>query len=197
MLGFTATDDARELSDEELLARSQAQPWLFAVLVDRYEAAFLRKASQIIRDRRDAEEVVQDAFTKIYVHAAKYSPQAGAKFSSWAYRILLNTAFTRYQKAVKETERFAAIDPELEQQYGAWKEHAGFAERRDAIERVLDRLPGHFAFVLRLHYLERWSQDDIAAETGENTGTIKARIHRAKAAFRSEAKGKEADLLAD
>ncbi len=197
MLGFTATDDARELPDEELLVRARTQPWLFAILVDRYEAAFLRKAQRIIRDPRDAEEVVQDAFTKIYVHAEKYSPQAGAKFSSWAYRILMNTAFTRYQKVVKEQQRFAAIDPEFEQQYGEWQGHSAFAERCDAIERVLARLPGHFAFVLRLHYLERWSQEDIATETGENTGTIKARIHRAKAAFRQEAKGEESELLAD
>lgn len=197
MLGFTATEDARELPDEELLLRSQTQPWLFAVLVDRYEAAFLRKARRIIRDPRDAEEVVQDAFTKIYVHANKYTPQAGAKFSSWAYRILMNTAFTRYQKAVKEHQRFAALDPEFEQQFGEWKTHTAFAERRDAVERVLARLPGHFAYVLRLHYLERWSQEDIAQATGENVGTIKARVHRAKAAFRNEARGEESELLAD
>ena len=55
---------------------------------------------------------------------------------------------------------------------------------RDVVERILARLPGHFATVLRLHYMERWSQEDIAKSTGEAVGTIKARIHRAKAAFR-------------
>ena len=50
-------------------------------------------------------------------------------------------------------------------------------------------------YVLRLHYLERWSHQDIADQTGETVGTIKARIHRAKAAFRKEADGNEAELL--
>jgi RNA polymerase sigma factor (sigma-70 family) len=107
----------------------------------------------------------------------------------------MNTAFTRYQKLIKEGQRFAAIDPEFEQFIGERAEHSGFAETKDGIERILARLPGHFAYVLRLHYLERWSQEDIAKETGENVGTVKARIHRAKAAFRKESRGGEAEVL--
>ena len=195
MFGLSTGDSAKDMSDEEVLARSQAQPWLFAALLDRYQEPFLRKARGILRNPLDAEEVVQDAFTKIYVHADKFSPQEGAKFSSWAYRILMNTAFTRYQKLSKEGQRFAALDPEFEQLIGARAEHAGFAEQADGIERILARLPGHFAQVLRLHYLERWSQDAIAKETGENVGTVKARIHRAKAAFRKESRDGEAEAL--
>ena len=163
--------------------------------MDRYQEPFMRKARSIVRDPLDAEEVVQDAFTKIYVNADKYEPQSGAKFSSWAYRILMNTAFTRYQKLVKNHQRFVAIDPEYEQLFGEMKEHSGFEERRDGIERILDRLPGHFALVLRFHYLERWSHQAIADETGENVGTIKARIHRAKAAFRKESRDGEVESL--
>lgn len=197
MLGFTATDEVSDWDDERILHASQTSPWLFAVLVERYEAPFTRKVRGIVRDSRDVEEVVQDAFTKIYINADKYEPQSGAKFSSWAYRILMNTAFTRYQKLRKDMERYAAIDPEYEQLFGEWSNHAGFETQRDAIERVLVRLPGHFAYVLKLHYLERWSHQDIADETGENVGTIKARIHRAKAAFRKETKGQEGELLVD
>jgi DNA-directed RNA polymerase specialized sigma24 family protein len=51
--------------------------------------------------------------------------------------------------------------------------------------------------VLRLHYLERWSHSDIAEETGESVGTIKARIHRAKEAFRKESDEDVSLLLQD
>lgn len=195
MLGFTTSENANDLSDEEVLYRSQNQPWLFRVLVDRYEAAFLRKARTIVFNPLDAEEIVQDAFTKIYVHANKFSPVDGAKFSSWAYRILLNTAFTRYQKLVKEGQRFTSIDPEFEQYIGEQALHSGFEQTKDGVDRILVQLPGHFAYVLRLHYLERWSHQQIADETGENVGTVKARIHRAKAAFRKLSTGKESNLL--
>lgn len=197
MLGFSTTEDARGWTDEQILQESQSSPWLFKVLVERYEAAFLRKTRSIIRNPLDAEEVVQDAFTKVYLNADKYEPQSGAKFSSWAYRILMNTAFTRYQKLVKEGQRYVAIDPEYEQHFGERAEHSGFEVQRDSIERVLLQLPDHFSIVLRLHYLERWSHQDIADETGEKVGAIKARIHRAKAAFREHAAGGETELLAD
>lgn len=186
MFRLTNTENAGELSDEEVLLRSKKEPWLFSVVLDRYQDAFMRKARSIVRNELDAEEVVQDAFTKIYVHAEKFVPQEGAKFSSWAYRILMNTAFTRYQKLVKEGQRVVHIDPEFEQFLAEKKGHTGFEEKRDAIERILARMPGHFVYVLRLHYLEHYSHADIAEETGESVGTIKARIHRAKAAFRKE-----------
>lgn len=195
MFGINSLGDIQNWEDEEVLMASRAQPWLFSVLVDRYQDPFLRKARSIVHNPLDAEEIVQDAFTKIYVYADKYEPQSGAKFSSWAYRILMNTAFTRYQKLVKDGQRFTAIDPEFEQYIGEMKEHSGFAEKRDGIERILARMPEHLAYVLRLHYLERWSQEDIATETGENVGTIKARIHRAKAAFKKESKDGEAEAL--
>lgn len=195
MLGLTTHDRAQELSDEEILKRSQKEPWIYAVLLERYQEAFLRKARTVVRNELDAEEVVQDTFTKIYTNADKFEPQPGAKFSSWAYRILMNTAFTRYQKQIKEGERFMALDPEYETAVPDKSSRSSQYERTDAVERVLARLPEHFVYVLRRHYLERWPHQDIAAETGETVGTIKARIHRAKAAFRQESSEDEVTLL--
>lgn len=189
MFGLSSTESAKALSDEEVLARSRIEPWLFAVLLERYEDAFMRKARSIVRNELDAEEVVQDTFTKIYVHAASFEIREGARFSSWAYTILMNTAFTRYQKLVKHGQRVANLDPEFEQFVTERKDAVANNETADAVSRILERLPGHFAYVLRLHYIERWSHQDIADETGETVGTIKARIHRAKAAFRKETKG--------
>lgn len=186
MFGLTTTDDIRDLPDEEILARVQAEPWIFTAILERYQNAFLRKTKTILYNELDAEEVVQDAFTKIYMNAHKFQVQEGAKFSSWAYRILINTALTRYQKCVREGKRTFLLEAEYMEQIGDMKEHSGFNQDRDAIERLLKKLPGHFARVLRLHYLERWSHKDIAKDGGETVGAVKARIHRAKAEFRKE-----------
>ena len=183
---FGNSENMSELADEDVLLRARAHPWLFSFILDRYQDAFLRKAMGIIHNKEDAEEIVQDTFTKIYLHADKFSPVDGAKFSSWAYRILMNTAFTAYQKRMKQGARFQNIDPEFEQFVADKSGGAAVTEVHDGVERILGRLPGHFSSVLRLHYIERWSHQDIATETGEAVGTIKARIHRAKAAFRKE-----------
>ncbi len=189
MFGLSTNDSIKSLPDEAILSRVQVEPWLFTEILERYQSAFLRKAKSIIFNEQDAEEVVQDAFTKIYINAHRFEVREGAKFSSWAYTILVNTALTRYQKCVKEGKRTLLLDPEYLELMGEMKEHSGFNQDKDAIERVLARMPGHFARVLRMHYLEHWSHKDIADETGETVGAIKARIHRAKAEFRKEAKG--------
>lgn len=189
MFGLSTEDNVRGLSDEAIIERVQGEPWLFTALLERYQDAFLRKAKSIIFNPQDAEEVVQDAFTKIYINAHRFEIREGAKFSSWAYTVLINTALTRYQKCVKEGKRTLLLEPEYLELIGDANEHSGFAHDADAIERILQKLPGHFARVLRLHYLEHWSQQDIAKDEGESVGAVKARIHRAKAEFRKKAEG--------
>ncbi len=186
MFGLSTTENAQDLTDEMILARSPSEPWLFAILLERYEAAFLRKAKSIVFNELDAEEIVQDAFTKIYINASRFEIREGAKFSSWAYTILINTALTRYQKNSREGKRTVHLDPEFMESFGEMKNHGAFELDRDMIDRVLDVIPGHFAQVLRLHYLEHWSHKDIAGETGESVGAVKSRIHRAKAEFKKK-----------
>lgn len=196
MLGFfEQSSPGVDLTDEEILRRSQLQPWYFATLVERYEAAFTRKAATIMRDPRDVEEVVQDAFVKIYQHANQFVPQPGAQFSSWAYRILINTAYTAYQRQVKYGKRVQLMETEILEFIAPADSTGVTAEVRDGVERILLRLPEQFAVVLRLHYLERWPQQDIADHTGETVGTIKTRMFRAKAAFRAHCQPGEIEAL--
>jgi len=174
------TDRYEVWSDEELLSASRQKPWLFAYLVQRYEKPFLRKVQSIIFNSIDAEEVVLDPFTKIYLHADSFAPQTGATFSSWAYRILLNTAFTRYQKIKNLHERTTTLDPEFE-----WLLRAPLPDTDtvDMVTRIIAQLPPALATVLRLYYLERWPQQDIADSLGISVGAVKVRVFRAKQSF--------------
>jgi len=174
-----------EKSDEEILALSQKQPYLFGILLDRYQDAFTRKAEAVLRSREDAEDIVQEAFTKIYMNAAKFQVQEGASFKSWGYKILLNTAFTRYQKMKKH--RGAVFNPEPE-----WYEVMADTktqqfekeELKDYIISVLSRMPDHLSKVLRLHFIEGRPQEEIAKIEGVSVGAIKTRVHRAKKEFK-------------
>jgi len=83
-----------ERSDEELLALSIKKPEVFGILLDRYQNAFLRKSQSVVFSREEAEDIVQETFTKIYTNAHRFEVVPGASFKSWGYRILLNTSFT-------------------------------------------------------------------------------------------------------
>ena len=69
--------DRSQQSDEEILALSVKYPDAFSALLDRYQEAFLRKAFTVVRSREDAEDIFQDAFTKIYLNAARFKVQIG------------------------------------------------------------------------------------------------------------------------
>jgi RNA polymerase sigma-70 factor, ECF subfamily len=178
-------DEETNLSDEEILAASVHTPSLFALLVRKYEAPFLRKAQGIIRDPQDAEDIVQEAFTKIYLNASKFQKQEGAQFSSWAYRILINTALTHYAKRKRKGESTAQLDDEI------WalipdKNLRQFEKKElvDLVASVLSRMPEPLAMALSNFFLEGKSQEEIAQEQGMSVGAIKTRVHRAKAEFR-------------
>ncbi len=177
--------DVNALGDAEVLARSRSEPELFAVLVRRYEAPFLRRARTILRSPEDAEEVVQDAFTKIYLYADKYQPQEGASFSSWAYTVLTRVAFTRYAARRREWGRVAEL--ETEHYESLPDERAEFLEDlsiRDEVIAALAKLPETAARVLRLQFIEGKSQEEIAASEGLSIPAVKTRVHRAKKLFK-------------
>lgn len=176
---------APEMSDEELLAASISHPSIFARLVRKYEQPFLRKALSIVREQEEAEDVVQEAFLKIYRYAGTFKKQEGASFSSWGYRILVNTALTHYQKRKKQGKATVELSEEI------WalipdKDLRQFekAELTDEIASVLTRMPEAFARVLSSFFLEGKSQEEIAQREGVSVGAIKTRVHRAKSEFK-------------
>ena len=174
-----------ERSDEEVLALSLQHPGLFAILVRKYEEPFLRKARGIIKDEHEAEDIVQEAFTKIYLNAGKFKVMEGAQFSSWGYRILINTALTHYAKKKKNWEREVELDEEI------WalipdKNLKQFEKKEleDLIASVLSRMPAPLAKALSSFFIDGKTQEEIAEAEGLSVGAVKTRVHRAKAEFK-------------
>jgi len=174
----------QELSDVEVLKASQKDPEAFSVLVDRYEDAFLRKARSILFRQEDAEEVVQDTFTRIYLYADRYNPQEGASFSSWGYLILTRLSFTRYQKLKKERARTAPLEPETYERLPDTEEFVETLTTRDEVLQAFARMPEAAARVLKLQFLDGLTQEEIAKKEGSTVSAVKTRVHRAKKLFK-------------
>lgn len=173
-----------QLPDEEVLAASLKTPSLFALLVRKYEEPFMRKALSIIREREEAEDIVQETFTKIYLYAPKFKKQEGAQFSSWGYRILINTALTHYAKKKKRGSHVAELDEEIWQLIPD-RSLRQFEKKEltDLVASVLTRMSPVFAKALSRFFLEGKSQEEMAQEEGVSVGAIKTRVHRAKKEF--------------
>jgi len=173
------------LTDAEVLARSQKEPDLFAILVRRYEPALLRRARTVLKSPEDAEEAVQDAFTKAYLYADKYHPQEGASFSSWMYTILNRVAYTKYRAKSIERGRRAELLPEhYESLPDSRAEFLEDLSIRNEVLAGLAKLPETAARILRLQFIEGKSQEEIAASEDLSIPAVKTRIHRAKKLFK-------------
>lgn len=181
----SVAEDLSALTDAELLARSRREPALFALLVRRYEAPFLRRARTILTSSEDAEEVVQDAFTKMYLYADKYQAQEGATLASWAYTILNRVAYTKYQQKKKAWGERIELEPEhFESLPDAKAEFLEDLSVRNEVLAALAKLPESASKLLRLQFIEGKSQEEIAATEHLSIPAVKTRVHRAKKLFK-------------
>ncbi len=170
----------KDAPDEEVLFASKDLPDAFAILVERYESPFLRRAKHILRSHEDAQEVVQDTFTRIYLYADKYEAQSGAQFSSWAYTILTRLCFTRYQKLKRDNGRMLALESEAFERLPDTESFLDELSIRNEVLNVLSRVPESCARLLRLQFLEGKTQEEIALLEGATVPAIKTRVFRAK-----------------
>lgn len=174
-----------DTSDEEILTLSIKEPSLFALLVRRYEAAFMRRAMSIVHDHEEAQDIVQEAFTKIYLNAGKFRIQEGATFSSWAWRILTNTALTHYTRQKRHGRVGVSLDEEIwalipDRNLRQFEK----GELTDLVASVLSRMSPVFATVLSAFFIDGLTQEEIAGREGSSVGAIKTRVHRAKQEFK-------------
>jgi len=167
-----------------VLALSRRSPAAFAVIVERYEAPLLRRAKAILRSEEDAEEAVQDAFTRMYLYADRYQAQEGATFSSWAYAILNRVAYTKYQKLKSERGVRTELDPEAYERIGDERDFVAELTSRDEVLQALAKLPEAAARILKLQFLEGKTQEEIAKSEGASVSAVKTRVHRAKKLFK-------------
>lgn len=176
---------AGEMKDEEILRAALDEPAMFEVLVERYQEPLLRAALRVVRNREEAEDIVQEAFVKIYRNAAKFQKLDGIEFKSWAYKVAINTAITHYRRLKKGA--LAVEDPGIFLEPGGefMDTRISFsADAKAAVAGVLGKMPGHLGSVLRRYYLEDKSYRTVAQEEDISIPTLKMRLFRAKKLFR-------------
>lgn len=172
--------------DEDILAASMKKPSLFGILVDRYQNKFYKSALNVVRQSEEAEDIVQESFTKMYFKANTFRPMPNGSFKSWAYKIVFNTAFVHYRKLKKQQKSSLDMEPanyELLPDPAA-NNFGKDAELKDLVESTMIQMPKHLQAVLSKYYLEGESYKEIAEKEETTISTIKMRIFRARRIFR-------------
>lgn len=153
----------------------------FQQLVETYQHLAFTVAYNIVKSREDAEEIVSDSFIKVYKNIMQHNEEA--KFSSWLYKIVYNTALSRLRK--KKLEMFSIDASEYEKDYGlstpdGWNNLVS-DDQKKFIHKALECLPEPDRVVLTLFYLAEEGLNEISEITKEKKSTVKVRLHRARA----------------
>lgn len=159
----------------------------FQLLVERYQDRMFSVVRHYARSAVEIEDIVQETFLKAFRRLDSFQHQSS--FSTWLYRIAVNTALD-FLKRHGRNPVTAVEDPELMQQSGPGP---GVAAPDKGLEReeiaritneVLEGLPEIFRTVLVLREFEEMSYQDMADLLGISIGTVESRLFRARAKFR-------------
>lgn len=169
------TDDDSELIERTLAGELAA----FAVLVDRHRDPAFRLAARIV-GRQEAEDVVQDALLRAFHRLSEFRGEAS--FRAWLLRITHNRALdTRARTRPEPMAEVPEPDPRTPVGARTPAEALEENERRERLRLKLGELRPAHGLVLALRELDGMSYDEIAELTGAPLGSVKARLHRARA----------------
>ena len=186
-----------DLADEALVRRVVAgERDAFAVLMRRYNQRVFRVARGILRSDAEAEDVSQDAFVRAYEKLDQLATPAA--FAGWISRIAANMALLRLRRhrTLRAILERGETTPMIDDLPATPPDQAAYRrELRAMIEEAIDRLPSRYRSVLVLRDIEGMSTDETAGALELAPGTVRVRLHRARALMRDRL-GREIDLAA-
>ncbi len=165
----------------------------FSTLCQRHSASLMGTIYRITRNREDAEDALQDAFLRAFVHLQSFDGRA--QFSTWLTRIGVNSALMLLRKRKRRAEITIDSGGQDEDRFCMWEipDVADDPERhllKDEMAEWLSREIGDLDHSLRTA-LEIWVAQGSSTKEGArrlniSTAAFKSRVTRAKAALREE-----------
>lgn len=151
----------------------------YTTLVNTYKDGAVMLAYNILLNREDAEEAAQDAFVSVYTSLHTF--RAASRFSTWLYRIVLNTALNKKKIKKRVTARLTEVPPgELPADFGSAYTTGITADQRKHIQQAMRALNERERICVTLYYLNELSVEEIHELTGISRSNVKVLLHRGR-----------------
>ena len=154
----------------------------FRWLLGQYRTRVVRLAAHVLRSSGDAEDVAQEAFIRAFRRLPEFrgatAPSGQGRFSAWLFQITVRLCLDR-RRSVR-WEREVPEDAALP----AAASTSQTPDTRLLIETLLDRLSPPMRAALVLREMEGLEYDEISAALQIPVGTVRSRLHAARAQFR-------------
>ncbi|MCM3877738.1 MAG: sigma-70 family RNA polymerase sigma factor [Thermoanaerobaculia bacterium] len=162
-------------ADPELFARIAAgDREAFGAFYDRHAPVLFGFCVRILKDARDAEDVLQETFVQAWRDAGRFDPSR-ASVKTWLFTIARSRALDRWRSRRSVEQRFPAAGGEVLDRAGAGDGGQDAAAMRAYVGRCLGKLSENEQAVLRLAYFDGYTQEEIAVRLNEPLGTVKSR----------------------
>lgn len=174
--------------DAETLRRCvEGDEAAYREIVEKYKRQVFSIALRMLRSAEDAEDLTQEAFVRMFRAIDRYDPNR--PFGAWLMTIasrlcidhirrkrLQTISIFQQQPGSSEERQIELEDPGLQPE-----EITSHREEEDRAQALIDSLPPHYRIVVMLRHQEDLSYEEIAEALELPLGTVKARIHRARA----------------
>ena len=162
----------------------------FIELVERYSQKAHNLALRITRNQEDAEEILQDVFVTVYNKIDKFEGKSA--FSSWLYRITVNTSFMKLRKR-KQSQAISLeeLSPGIRESWTGQSSEtcdtdyiSSRHELREALERAISRLPDEYRTIFVLRDVDGLSNQEVGEILSLSIPAVKSRLHRSRLMLR-------------
>ncbi|HEX9741132.1 MAG TPA: sigma-70 family RNA polymerase sigma factor [Ignavibacteriaceae bacterium] len=155
----------------------------YAILIDRYKNKAFSMLTRMLKNRMEAEEVLQDCFLKAFKGLNTFKGES--KFSTWFYKIVYNSALSRLSIQKRKTEmEMSSVDDHFDL---ISENDFNLTEQNDLslyIKEMVNKLPANYASVISMFYLENLSCEEISEVMGTTVNNVKVMLHRSRSALK-------------
>lgn len=140
-------------------------------------------AYRMLGNRNDAEDAAQETFLRAYAQLKTYDP--GQSFGTWLLSVAAHYCIDRlrrrkFQWLSFDDPRWDESAPSLVSDLPSPEASALNKEREQEVQRALQTLAPQYRMALILKYWNEMSLEEISAITGDNVGTVKVKLYRAR-----------------
>jgi RNA polymerase sigma-70 factor (ECF subfamily) len=166
--------------DHELMARAaQGDERAFRMLLRRHAMGAIRLARRVLGSEALAEEIVQDAFLRVWINAPRWRPRAA--FRTWLYRIVVNLCLNAKRRPPDLPLASAGDVPDPAPDAGAELE---LRERDRKLAAAVDALPERQRAAIVLTYQEGLGNTEAADVLDTSVSGVETLLVRARRALR-------------
>jgi RNA polymerase sigma-70 factor (ECF subfamily) len=169
-----------------------AYPDSIEKIFEKYKNNIYRLALSIVRNERDAEDVLQNTLIKIMKNLCAFRSQS--KISTWIYKVAYNEALMYLRKRSRQTRLSDYLkQPQVKSSSGLFINWAKLpdqalldAEFKQRLENAINTMPIKYRMALLLHNVERLPLKEAARVLGLKINSLKTRLHRAQLIINSD-----------